>query len=72
MPISATTLDKDTLDAVIYRTIGVVNASLLAEAHDLNPTISNYGATLPFGIEVEVPDRPSDAQRVETTIKLYD
>ena len=71
MPTTAITLEKDTLDLVVYRTIGVVNETLLEEAHDLNPTISNYGATLPFGISIIVPDRPT-TQGIERNIKLYD
>lgn len=72
MPQTVKTLDQDTIDLVVYRTLGVVNEALLKETHDLNPHLSNYGNTLPYSIEVEVPDRPTDAETVERTVKLYD
>ena len=72
MPQTVITLEKDSLDLVVYRTIGVVNESLLEETHTLNPSVSNYGATLPFGIEVTVPDAPTDADNITRGVKLYD
>ena len=72
MPQTAITQQGDSLDLVVFRTIGVVNESLLEETHTLNPSVSNYGATLPFGIEVTVPDAPSDGDNITRSIKLYD
>ena len=71
MPQEVTILDHDTIDLVVFRTLGVVNAELLKETYDLNPEISNYGATLPAGIKVTVPDLPSSTV-IEGTVKLYD
>ena len=71
MPQEATILDHDTIDLIVFRTLGVVNAELLKETYDLNPDIANYGTTLPAGIKVTVPDLPSTTV-VEGSIKLYD
>ena len=72
MPQTAITQQRDTLDLVVFRTIGVVNEGLLEETHELNPAVSNYGATLPYGIEVIVPDAPTDGENIRRGIKLYD
>ena len=72
MPQTVTTLDNDTLDLVVHRTLGIVNDALLEETHELNPQIANFGATLPYGLKVTVPDRPEVVQSVTRQIKLYD
>ena len=71
MPQTVTTLEKDTLDQVVFRTLGTVNETLLEAAFDLNPALANYGPLLPYGISIEVPDAP-DSENVKRTIKLYD
>ena len=70
MPQVVKSYQGDTLDLVIYRTLGVVDDALLAEAFALNPEIAGYGVILPTNTDVTVPDM--DIVQPKRTIKLYD
>ena len=66
----ATTQENDTLDSVIFRSLGIVTDELLEEAYTLNPDLADYGETLPAGVVVKLP--PLSTVAVKPTIKLYD
>ena len=58
-----TTLQGETLDFVIFRSFGRVDAELLDQTYQLNPELAEFGTTLPEGIVVKLPDMPASTEK---------
>lgn len=70
MTTLATSLENDTIDLIIYRELGFVDDDMLSRTMALNPEVAEYGATLPAGVEIHLPEPPTPSDIVET-IKLW-
>ena len=62
----ATSIENDTVDLVIYRELGFVDDNMLSETLKLNPEVSDYGAVLPAGVEIHLPQPPTPTDVIET------
>ncbi|RKU26245.1 hypothetical protein C6497_13880 [Candidatus Poribacteria bacterium] len=56
------TLQNETLDQVIFRVFGRVNAQLLQLTYNLNPGITDFGLIIPEGIIVNFSDVPTTTE----------
>lgn len=65
-----TTLAGETLDFVIFRTLGRVDETLLNQTYDLNPELAEYGTVLPAGVVVKLPQQPTTQET--PTLHLWD
>ena len=64
------TIEGDTIDYLIFRAFGRVDEKLLDDTYELNPELSEYGTTLPAGVQVKLPDTPASIEN--PTIHLWD
>lgn len=55
-------LQGETLDALCYRVTGQT-AGIVEQALELNPGLAGYGAVLPHGTPVELPDVTEPPQK---------
>lgn len=65
MPQTYNTRDGDVVDHVAWRQYGACDAATLARVLDANPGLADYGAVLPAGVLITLPDIP----RADTTVK---
>lgn len=62
-------LQGDTVDALCWRHYGRT-AGVTEQVLDANPGLAEHGAVLPMGLEVELPDQPT--QPVKRRVQLWD
>ena len=62
-------LEGDTVDALCWRHYGRT-AGVTEQVLEANPGLADYGTTLPMGLEVELPDQPT--QPVKRRVQLWD
>ena len=65
-----TTQQGETIDFVIFRSLGRLDEELLDQVHQLNPELSEFGTALPEGLVVKLPDPPASTEI--PTLHLWD
>ena len=62
------TLENETLSGFLFRITGTVDAALLADALERNPTLTTNQLRFPYGQEITiyVPDTQTPVREVET------
>lgn len=66
------TKSGDVLDGVIYGVFGYCNDDALASVYALNQNLAGYGAVLPAGLTVNLPDTITTTAPNTGTISLWD
>lgn len=61
----------DTLDAILYRAYGKT-AGITETTLSMNRHLADYGATLPEGTPVVLPDPPAESTTKKPNVKLWD
>ena len=64
------TRDGDMVDAICRRYYGIESGTVEAVL-EANPGLADYGAVLPAGILVELPELPQSLKTIDT-VKLWD
>ena len=62
---------NDTISDLCYRHLGVATGAV-EQTLKLNPGIADYGAILPHGLLVELPEITTDAEQTADTVQLWD
>lgn len=67
------TKTHDVLDAIIMTAYGTCNDAMLAAVYRANPGLAEYGAVLPAGVLVALPDQIQPTQSTGTQgVSLWD
>jgi phage tail protein X len=68
---SYTTRKGDTLDYIVFNVYGTTANGAVEEVLNLNPHLTDYPPTLPYGVEISLPEQLVSAQPNEQVVTLW-